>query len=166
MSNKIGTWLKEARLRNNIKSIDIDDYLGLSRGSNSHYERGTCLPSDENMKLLCELYDLNPRDMPFEMRIRRRRKLKSKARPEKKPVKSQSAYSKAEEKQKLPTLDQESCMKIIKLAADAGDVELVMTVARSLVVTNGSGHSVDEKREDKARAILGEMRNSNGSGMP
>lgn len=57
-SYNIGYCLRRLRWSNQLTQQEVSDLLGCSQSSLSMWERGVCLPREQTLEKIAELYDL------------------------------------------------------------------------------------------------------------
>lgn len=61
---KLGDFLAESRVNAGLSQKDVSDKLGYSSPQFvSNFERGTCMPPMNKLKVLADLYDINPKEL-------------------------------------------------------------------------------------------------------
>ena len=63
ITNKIGDKLKAARKRRHLSQEEVSEKLLISRQSISKWENNICLPDLENFQKICELYEIDSREL-------------------------------------------------------------------------------------------------------
>lgn len=62
-ADRIGDKLKAARKRRNLSQEEVSEKLLISRQSISKWENNICLPDLENFQKICELYEIDSREL-------------------------------------------------------------------------------------------------------
>jgi transcriptional regulator with XRE-family HTH domain len=55
--------LKKARINKGYKQGDVEDLIGIKRSALSNYETGVSEPPVDKLKLLCDLYEIEPNEL-------------------------------------------------------------------------------------------------------
>lgn len=55
--------LKKARINKGYKQGDVEDLIGIKRSALSNYETGLSTPPVDKLRLLCDLYEIEPNEL-------------------------------------------------------------------------------------------------------
>ncbi len=60
---KLAKILKEKRIEKGLSQIDCAKKLGVSVITYQYWERGGCVPKEENLKRICEFFEISTDDL-------------------------------------------------------------------------------------------------------
>lgn len=69
VKNKFGKLIKEARDKKEVSQIECAKGCGVSVVTYQYWERGICIPKEENMKKLCDFLNIDMEDIKCIMEV-------------------------------------------------------------------------------------------------